>query len=355
MARILYALSGANRGHTFRTLAVTEELRARGHEVAFCCGGTAREVLEEMGEPVLPVPPLLQTVRDNRVLYWQSLRTNWIRFFDRGAIIGRLRPRIEAFGPDLVLSDYEPYAARAARRLGIPVVTLDHPQIVTRTRYEVPRRFRFEALAARAIIHCIAPPDPVRALVCTFYFPEVEDRRRTTLVGPILRRAVRSARPERGPHALVYFNQPDGSDALLETLSRVRATFVVYNHDPPAGERRWRNLSFRGPSVEGFLEDLANARAVISTAGHTLLTEALYLGKPVLVTPNVGQFEQTLNALYLERLGLGRAVIGRRLEPADIQTFLDGLDSSHPPAARPLECGNDVAVRYVEEALAGPR
>jgi len=33
--------------------------------------------------------------------------------------------------------------------------------------------------------------------------------------------------------------------------------------------------------------------------------EAVHLGKPYLATPVQGQFEQTLNARYLERLGYG--------------------------------------------------
>ena len=56
MARIIYALSGQGRGHTSRVMAISDALRRRSHEVMFCCGGTAQEILKAQGEPVLPVP-----------------------------------------------------------------------------------------------------------------------------------------------------------------------------------------------------------------------------------------------------------------------------------------------------------
>jgi uncharacterized protein (TIGR00661 family) len=50
---------------------------------------------------------------------------------------------------------------------------------------------------------------------------------------------------------------------------------------------------------------LSTAKAVIATAGFTLMSEALYLGKPYLAFPMQGQFEQHLNAHMLDLLGYG--------------------------------------------------
>ena len=133
MARILYALSGANRGHTSRVLAVTEELRGRGHEVVFCGGGRALEILEGLGEQVFPVPPILQVMDGNRVLYWDTFKLNFPHFVGRSSIVARLLPQVEAYAPDLVVSDFEQYAPRCADLLGIPVLSFNHQQVVTET------------------------------------------------------------------------------------------------------------------------------------------------------------------------------------------------------------------------------
>jgi len=351
MAKILYALSGANRGHTSRVLAVTEELRARGHEIAFCGGGKALEILEGMGETVFPVPAILQVMDGNKVLYGRTVWQNVPKYLFRPTIWRKLLPKIEAFGPDLVVSDFETYAARAAGRLGIPVLSFNHQQIVTETKYDVPRRFWLEQLLTKNVIQSIVPRNPAHVLVSSFFFPEVKDPSRTTLIKPIIRRAVQKARPEKGAHTLVYLNQPEGAGNVLQVLRGIDAPFIVYGFVPPAGEDRWGNLLFRKPSIDGFLDDLATARAVVCTAGYTLMSEALYLGKPLLVWPNKGTFEQTINALYLERDGLGEAVYHRPLETADVTGFLSRVEQYEVRLPWRAAFGNDAAVSFIEEIL----
>ena len=46
---------------------------------------------------------------------------------------------------------------------------------------------------------------------------------------------------------------------------------------------------------------------MITGGGFSLLSEAVYLRKPVLAVPLDGQFEQLMNARYLQREGYGLA------------------------------------------------
>ena len=84
------------------------------------------------------------------------------------------------------------------------------------------------------------------------------------------------------------------------------------------------NLRYRPFSETAFIEDLASARAVIAGGGFTLMGEAVYLHKPMLSVPLAKQFEQVMNARYLEREGFGREA--RSLEdPAVIPRFLEAI------------------------------
>ena len=56
---------------------------------------------------------------------------------------------------------------------------------------------------------------------------------------------------------------------------------------------------------EGFLHDLASCLGVICNAGFSLVSEALHLGKKVLVKRLTGQVEQESNAVALAQLKLG--------------------------------------------------
>jgi hypothetical protein len=72
----------------------------------------------------------------------------------------------------------------------------------------------------------------------------------------------------------------------------------------------------------------------------------------LLVVPNQGQFEQWLNARFLENHKMGRAVFGRLPNRRDIASFIDSLDDSVPEAGGLPALGNAEAVACIERVLA---
>ncbi|SHK83937.1 glycosyltransferase family protein [Rhodothermus profundi] len=352
MARIVYALSGQGRGHASRVLAIARGLRERGHELRFCCGGTARAVLEACGEPVWPVPALRQVLHGNRMRLAATLRANLPVLRKLRCLLDELTELLADFRPHLVITDFEALTPRAAARLGLPVLSFNHQQVITETRYTLPFRYWKDALLAHLAIHLIAPPRPLHVLLTSFYFLPLRHPERTTLIPPIIRPEVQHLTPTEEAHVLVYFNQPEGVDHLPEVLASLPVPFVLYNVPRSPHADDYPNLTFKPPTIDGFLEDLARCRAVLCTAGFTLMSEALYLGKPLLVVPNRGIFEQTLNALFLERKGLGMAICDRELRADDVQRFLEACPYYRQRLqAHPLRCGNEMALDFIERLL----
>ncbi|MGB3544210.1 glycosyltransferase family protein [Rubrivirga sp.] len=317
MACVVYALSGQGRGHTSRGLAVADGLRGRGHDVVFCGGGTARSVLEDGGEQVIPAPTLRQVMRWNRLLLLTTGVANAGLVFRARRVVRDLREQFLEVEPDLVISDFDAFAHRAAADLGVPVVTVDHQQIVTETQPDPPVVDPFSRFVASQAVQRIVARTPERRLISTFYQPPLRDPNRATFVGPILRREILGLEAETGEHVLVYVNGSFRGRALEDALAPVDARFVVYGLEAQSSNT---NVEYRTPSHDRFLRDLAGCRAVICTAGFTLISEALYLGKPVLAIPNGGIYEQALNAAYLERQGRGRAA--KQLTTGAVQSFL---------------------------------
>lgn len=144
-------------------------------------------------------------------------------------------------------------------------------------------------------------PRPDASLVIAFAASEVRNDH-TFVFPPILRREVLDAKPTTGDHTLVYLTS--GFESLLDVLKGFsREKFYVYGYDKSDVDGV---LHYRPFSTAGFLNDLAGAKAVIATAGFTLISEALCLRKPYLAFPMRGQFEQQLNAYQLEELGYGK-------------------------------------------------
>lgn len=351
MARIIYALSGQGRGHTSRVSAISEDLRARGHEVVLCCGGTAQEIFSERGERVIPVPALRQIMEGNEVQHADTVRENWRTILQQRAIVDELTERFAHVAPHLLITDFEAFSPRAARHLDVPVVSFNHQQVVTDTRYDLPLRYSLHAALSKVIIKLIAPSNPEHLLISSFFFPPLKHPETTTLVPPIIRPAVQALSPRRGDHVLVYYNQPTGAEHVLDTLRQVDASFILYNFPPPDRPEAYPNMTFKAPSLDGFLQDLAASRAVICTAGFTLISEALYLGKPLLVVPNRGIFEQTINALFLQRDRLGEAVLDGCLAPPHVNAFLGRLHRYEKQLKGRPAAGNKEAIACIEGVL----
>lgn len=352
-ARIVYALTSQGRGHSSRVSAMADALEARGHELLFCAGGAAGRLLAGQGRHVIDVPVLRHLMHNNHIRLWTSLIDVGVKTLETRGVIDALVEQFEGFRPDLLITDFESYSVRAAQRMGLPLMCFNHQQVLTHTHYEVPSRYAWDAWVARLVINTVMPKDPQHVLLSSFFYPPLRDAEGSTLVPPILRRAVRDVEPSQGDHVLVYHNDPTGLVGLLETMQAVREhRFVAYNFNlPPSAQADMKNVEFKEPNVDGFLADLASAKAVVSTAGFTLISEALYLGKPLLVMPNGGIFEQTLNALYLERENLGEAFMHRVPGAEEMRRFLDRAREHRGRRPECMRVGNDAAVDCIEGVL----
>jgi len=151
--------------------------------------------------------------------------------------------------------------------------------------------------------------------VTTFYYGEANNER-TFFFPPILRQSVLALPPSNGGHVLVYLTS--GFESFLNVLkSFSRERFRVYGYDRDEVDG---HIVYKPFSKAGFLQDLAGCKAVMATAGFTLMTEAFYLRKPYLALPMRGQFEQELNAYLLTRLKYGLNL--RRVRTEAIGNFL---------------------------------
>ena len=344
MARIVYGVSGEGSGHSSRARVVLTHLVERGHEVKVATYD--RGIRNLAGDfDVIEVEGLHIATDENRVSKVETFVENLRRLPEGVQRLRELRRR--AFGdfdPDLVITDFEPLTAYLAMHHDLPLVTIDNQHRMRYMRYPRPDPLKADARVTETVIRAIVPRPDV-SLITTFWFGELVNER-SFLFGPILRREVLALEPSDGEHVLVYLTQ--GFDPFLETLRTLSAErFRVYG----AGrEGEDGTLAFRPFSRDGFLQDLASSKAVVSTAGFTLMTEALHLGKPMLALPMRGQFEQELNALMLEDIGCGRN--GRQASRETVAAFLYDLPRYREALERYPRGDNTAILARVDELLA---
>jgi UDP-N-acetylglucosamine:LPS N-acetylglucosamine transferase len=88
---------------------------------------------------------------------------------------------------------------------------------------------------------------------------------------------------------------------------------------------------------------------VVAGGGYTLMSEAVYLHKPMLAEPIAGQFEQVLNALYLEKLGYG--MYAKSLEGDVLPRFLERLPECQKALEGYTQDGNAELFNSLDEQL----
>jgi len=159
------------------------------------------------------------------------------------------------------------------------------------------------------------------------------------------------ARPVQGGHILLYSTTTEDPRQLCKVLGKFSGReFYIYGFDKTLGSPvDYRNCVFKKRSTDGFLDDLVGARGVIASAGFSLISECLYLKKKMLLQPVAGQYEQVINAHYIEKLGLGLST--NELNEEVLARFLDRLDKPMPADERILWPDNGKFFTILQQEL----
>jgi uncharacterized protein (TIGR00661 family) len=161
-----------------------------------------------------------------------------------------------------------------------------------------------------------------RFLVISFFRLPPRDPGVAEVFPPVVRRALKDFAPTQGEHGVLYLSDST-FQSLLPHLEGRKRKFVIYGlgEQPPRA-----NIEFKRTSTGTFLADLSSCCYVISNAGHNLISEALYFGKPVLCFPRDFEYEQFLNAHFLSENGFGAYCNARSFHDGVLDDFENRLD-----------------------------
>jgi len=312
----------------------------------FVGGGRVHD-LEAEGYPVLDVPMASTLYRNNRVDL-AATAANAVRVFLGGRkVVEVVRGTIRTFDPHLIVTDYEYFTPLAARAEGRPCVSIDHQHILTHCLYAAPSLERFSRLITCGSVQYLYSNASMFLIVSFFDLPPL-DPETTRVFAPVIRRAVRQHVPANADHVLVYQTSPT-FHRLFPVLEQAGSRFTVYG----LGARdSHRNLVFKAPATEGFLQDLASCRYVITNGGHNVISEALYFKKPVLSFPIANAYEQFLNAYFLARRGYGDFSVAKTPSLSLLESFESRLDAFRTNIGRESFVGNCEIVEALESLIA---
>jgi uncharacterized protein (TIGR00661 family) len=289
--KILYGIQGTGNGHITRARVMAKALQAQNVTVDYVFSGRPKAQYFDM-----------ERFGDYRsfqglTFHFEHGKVNYAKTIGNAKLIQLIKDinRLDVSDYDLVLNDFEPISAWAAKKAGIPVINISHQAV-----------FSYDKVPAkgmnwlnRQILKYFSPAD-VSLGVHWFHFGQ-------TIIPPFIEREPHHSLPSEEILVYMPFEALDEVSDLLN--GHYDHNFIVY-HPAIKQDFDTRAIKYRKPSRQGFLRDLEACAGVVANAGFELSSEALCVGKKLLLKPLDGQFEQASNAETLSILGLATVMTG---------------------------------------------
>jgi hypothetical protein len=215
---------------------------------------------------------------------------------------------IEKNQPDVVLNFYEPLGGLYSLffRPKAAFWTIGHQYLEAHPDFVFAPGRRLEKFLFR--MHTRLTAIGAEERLALSFLPK-ENQAGIRVVPPLLRNEVKELKVSGGDFYLAYMVNPGYAEEVFAfAKGHPEVQIRAYWDKKGAQEVEFPlpNLSFHKVNDKGFLEAMAACKGLLCTAGFESVCEAMYLGKPVLMVPVAGQYEQACNALDGEQSGAGK-------------------------------------------------
>jgi uncharacterized protein (TIGR00661 family) len=322
MARIIYAVAGEGFGHSSRAHLIGQRLIEAGNDVIFAASLKSLEYLKQyFGDRVKPGFGLSFAYSEGKVKNFATVKKNALKIPSAVRVSKELfKKYFRDFEPDIVLTDFEPVTAWWAFVKKVPFVSVDNEHLLTVCRLEHKIKYFLPRLTSFIVTKSYYFGADKYIVLNFFDAPLKTDK--ACIAPPIIRPIVTQLKPSSSNTIVYYTTTAYDKDSLIRKFSKFPGRqFIVYGFDT---SEHIGNCVFKKRSTEGFLGDLAVSGGVIASAGFSLISECMYLKKKMLLLPVHGQYEQIINAQYVEKLGLG--ISAGTLNETAIKRFLETIE-----------------------------
>ena len=312
---ILYGIATTGNGHISRSRIIINALKKRGHSVNVILSGRKKKDLFDIEElhPYQIKKGFTFSSSEGRISYLKTvLNSSPIEFFKDVKSISNIY--------DLVITDFDPISAYAAKKNKIPCMGIGH-QYSFYKDIPMTNKMKFSSMFFPKIYA------PVNFSI-PFHFHHFNQSILPPFIDPLLHD--RRDKEKKNNQILVYLPWENLNDTIA-TLKTISKKFIIFTNVEHI--QKIENITLKPFSNKHFKYDLMKCRSLITNAGFQLTSEALFLGKPILCKPVKGQPEQEHNAKILHDLGY--ATVSQEINATTIKDWLNKsknikIDFSNP-------------------------
>lgn len=302
--KVFYGVQGTGNGHITRARVMAKQLIDAGIEVDFMFTGRPVDKFFDMdifGKYQIK-KGLTFEVYNGRIQYIDTIMNLSIK-----QCISDIK-NLELSQYDTIISDYEPITSWAAKIQNLPVIGVGHQYAFN---YDIPRQGF----------------NPITSLIMKQYAPVTSSfgvhwhHFNQPILPPIIDNHITSSCII--DNKIVVYLPFENQQKVIRILSLFKEfDFHVYSSEKITSP--YEHIHYYLPSRDGFQEQVRSCSGIICNAGFELASEALYMGKRLLVRPLTNQAEQTSNAKALDELKYGKHM--SKLSTEAIADWIYGTD-----------------------------
>ncbi|NOT83805.1 MAG: glycosyltransferase [Methylococcaceae bacterium] len=286
--RVFYGVQGTGNGHITRARMMAKELYQAGVEVTFLFTGREAAHYFDMDifQQYQAKSGLTFSVHEGQVQYFKTAVTaKPLQFFKEVA-------SLDLTAYDLVISDFEPVTAWAAKTRKKTVLGIGHQYA-----FNHPIPIAGSDPLARGVMKYFAPVD-IGVGLHWHHFGQ-------PILPPIIETPALCATINKSK--IIVYLPFEEQDAIIRLLTPF-TNFDFHVYTPASEPSGFQHIQCKPLSREAFKQDFYDCAGIISNAGFELASEALQAGKKILAKPLHAQMEQISNAFALKQLGFGQTM-----------------------------------------------
>ena len=309
---VMFVIQGEGRGHLTQAMSLYGILEKLGMEV--CCmvlGGDEYKkppdfFMRQIKVPIISVASMKFHKKGNKSIHLgRTILFNILKlpaFMRSVRIMHRL---VKYHAPDLIINLYEPLVPlyRLLHAFDGKVLSIAHQYVYLHEDFIFPKEYLLQREMLRAYTRFTSLFSDRIMAISMYDLPE-SDNRKLVVISPLLRREIFEKIVSHGDFILIYLvNSGYLDDIKCWNHLNPGVKMHCFTDSPAVRDAHrgsWKfsdDLTFHALDDAAFMEMMATCKGVATTAGFESVCEAMYLGKPIMVVPVEGHFEQYCNAM----------------------------------------------------------
>lgn len=315
--KYLFIVQGEGRGHMTQALSLAQTLRHAGHEICSVIVGKNKRrdipafFLDKIGAPIahLDSPNFVTDKNQKSVKPFRTVVQSLLQTKKYRKSIAVIHQIVTVKKPDVIINFYDFIGGlyNFSKRPNAKFICIAHQFLIAHSEFDFPKGRKFDKLSLR-IGNKIASLGADKLLALSFQPFKNEPRKKLFVVPPLLREEVKKIKPSSDDHILAYMVNPGYGTEVEEFHHKHPKQPLHCFWDMKNKPKEYvidSTLTFHQLDDKKFLSKMASSKGYITTAGFESVCEAMYMGKPVLMIPVSGHYEQACNAIDAMKAGAG--------------------------------------------------